>query len=489
MALLWGAMLCCAGIPARAGDLTGAVLQLLQPGLPLDYAPDGDPFAPLVGDAHGWWAPGFVPPEGSVRTFWRRNDFLTRRLTDGHSRADFQARGLVVGGRHRNLSGALGLARESLYLDYVTSEDSYSYTEERDRASLLTRLSTEDGAWTLQVAWPLLPDLENEHAKLGFGLRRRVSEGLLLEGHFEVSSTDGKFDFRVAGEGIETRLNKRQRTVELGGRWRIVPGWEWQGRLKQRDYTALRPISDEPVYEIDPHGRSRSVLAMTTLAPRESWDLVLRGTNDELDAEAESYWGGRQFGEMTYLVGEEKSVLLGARYQSTGGWSLVGDVQLARLRARTRLSTRTWPFTDALGDLLGLTATGRGWVEASWQRWHLGLRWQAAGYSRELGLLWFNILPDGFLRESHSGPIGIGHWAESHDLVVDHLQLGALTWNWRQNWGAWGMEMRLFQFVMASSHGYSPPDSEPGEPPDDLEGSTGGWWGGTWAYLSLSMAF
>jgi hypothetical protein len=352
---------------------------------------------------------------------------------------------------------------------------------------------TNDGRWTLQGTIPLARDSGTvRQTPLGVGLRYRSADNLDLEVSWVSSPLDHHVDLGIADDRVATGLNLDRHQVALAWNWRITSALALAGRAAHSDLESIEPVTDAHRYESQPQGRADALLVVGTFRSGDQWTLALRGTFDELDVAGEAFWGGQRFATLSYLRGDVASGLIAARYNASLSTTIVTDVQVSRLRGEGRLSVRTWPFTEAVIDLLGLTSVGKTWIDSDWQRYHCGVQSRTTTRRLEAGVAWFNIFPDATLREVHSGPFGIGAETTWHDLATDHVQLGAVILGAEFRWGRWHLGGDLYQFVIARAHENLPRDAEepPGRPPPPVpEKQEGGWFGGTYARVQGGIGF
>src|SRR6185503_20170417 len=122
--------------------------------------------------------------------------------------------------------------------------------------------------------------------------------------------------------------------------------------------------------------------------------LLLRRTDHRARFEADASWAGGRFGHLNYAHVDARSWLGAAEWPVPRGRALL-DFESARGRVQARAEVESWPFTDALADLLGARRIARGVGSMRWEVTHAGIeRAVRRTTSVRAGLAWYDLRPE-----------------------------------------------------------------------------------------------
>ena len=306
------------------------------------------------------------------------------------------------------------------------------------------------------------------------------SPRLALQGGASWSRAPARVRASTEGEDFEAPLNAGLRRYQ-GDLWsELVPGVAIEASVSDAEIAPLEGRRVELAYQLEPAGTIRllrgGAVWRLPFGPR----LLLRRTDLRVRLEADASWGGQRFGNLNYANVDATSWLGGIQWPLRRGRALL-DFESASGALQSRADVESWPFTDALADLLGARRIARGTGSLRWEVAHAALERGLYGAARvRAGLAWYDLRPEAALESWRPVFLVFGRTDEErHVLRVRRLQLGEVALG--ADLRLAGLELDLRQVVFARvRRGASAPSASPG--------GTGGAEGGAASSGSRALA-
>ncbi len=478
----------------------GGVLDYLHLGSRCSLGLGGDPFLSPLSDQCGWWS---RVQTGSDRLTWRQVDYqpVTRRGSGGDGELVQRLPDLVLTRRlhHRgwdlHLQGELARPRQDFAWNGQTDR-----MQVRGDGTVLAggfRLGGLVPGLTLQAIAPLWRSTPGgSGADRGFGVRYAHLDWIEAQAHLSRSPHDESFLGVFSGEPVATSLNLLAEQSRYDVRLRLAPRLAAEVSYASTGLGAIQARSTAETYEFIPNGTAIQRQAGLLFEPWSGSRLLLRYTDLDLDLAARAYWGGQRFGLLKYARGTTVSRLVAWQARWGRGWRVLCDAERARMSGATYGKVDSWPFTDLLIDLLGISRSFKGDADLRWTRWHVGLEKTTRRGLLQGGVNWYDLQPEAHLKTWLPYLFGMGQQdVQYHDLTTRRIRLAAVSLGFALPVDSWLFSTRVHQFVYVSSSGADSDDGSGGQqpPPDDPPAASddgpSGWIGGTFLSTSISVRF
>lgn len=324
----------------------------------------------------------------------------------------------------------------------------------------------------------------------GVGLRYSPSSVWAVQWHRAVSVGDEHAFGTILDDPISVRSNLRSQRWELAGR--LSP---WHRLVCELAFHRVRfqphvPSDDRETYQIEPGGDSQGWTASLGLQAGANHRWYFRFRDEQVDVEAAAFWGGQQFGKLNYVRAYLKSRSLGWRMRVARASEIQAEFETASLDGAARAKVESWPFTDTVIDLLGISKIYKGWGSVSWQRLTATAAGPAPWTGRwRLGVSWFDITPTATIESWRPAFLIFGRTDyQQDDLVVERVRLASLLMETNAELGRCDLMLSLQQFVWGDideqgQEGAPTGPSDDGDDGDDKHG----WFGGTYLTVGIAM--
>jgi hypothetical protein len=481
-------------IPCRANPASG-LLDLLNPGIASDLGLGGDPFGSAITDQTSWWGESLQANRTTLLYQLEYFEPVSPWLTRGrgwlrHTGNEVRAASSFPVGNGR-LFGQLGLSHKEQELMVDELGNMYALTGKGAQGDVLIRFQDLPEGLTFQVSAPL--GATSDHMRsmpLGFGIRYGVPDRFIFQASGVRRYYNHALDLVVEDDVINSTLNLSRVILTLDSRLYLSPGSWLAYSFRTNDFGEIDQLTDAYRYEIIPTGRTISYGIDLVTGRQGDFAFLLRGLWLDFDLGGSAYWGGQRFGKINYFRGDHRTGILAFEKTRGPGNRWLADITVTEVRGRAWGKIESWPFTDAIGDLLGYRMTFKGRFRAHWMRLHAGVDRPLGGGRLKVGLVWYNIFPEAQVQNWRSGlgfPIGS---RESFILETDHLQVGALTLGGTVPVGRFHLDLEVFQAVFGNSHNnYQRTEGEGEGLPGETSTDPGGWFGGTYARAGLRFLF
>jgi hypothetical protein len=487
-----------AGATAAAASTEFA--SLLRPGSRSALGLGGDPFRSPLRDECGWWSQPEFTWVPRVRMVSRSSQPLSEgaetggRLSAGETswRVGGETR---IAGRPLSLAGRFSNVRWAGAFDAADGE--LRLSNEGAGAEAALRLEDIVPGLSAQAAGPLW----SEHGRgsapsAGVGVRLHAGHRVVAQASWTGSRRPELLRSDLYGEPLIASLNLRSEQRRLDARVRLPGRLALEASVGREGYAPSAPRSDALAYQLGPEGTSGLDQLSLEWTARPGLRVLARRTQTVFDLEGEASWGGERFAQVNYARAELRSNLVAIEAGIARGARVILDVEHAEAHARARAVLETWPFTPALGDLIGLRRIGRASARARWDRVHTGIeRGLGASGRLQLGAGWYDAWPEGFIESWRPTFLVFGRSDQRVDRIpFARAQLGSATVGLDWRLGGLDCGLALEQFVFAKTFGRGLDSTAPGGPPASSDAppaahGSGRWPGGTSLELSLSRRF
>ncbi len=484
-------------IPGNA-QVAGFVLDGLEPGASA-ADPLPDPFLSAFSDRSGWWSS--VRETGSPQFDFSFLDFhpLTRRLSGNGS--DVHDRRFDL--RHtRPLPlptgpawGSLTYHNQDLQTRLDASNTDLGLHAGGERFDLGLRLGIPDLGLGLQATVPVGPRGSLSARTSGLGIRFVPSPYLGIQFARTWTACSQGIRAEILEEPVPLVLNLQEDARHAAMRLSPFDRLEMETSMREASYSYQDTVSTALAYEFMPNGSSSIRSGTVKFTPRRNHQVLLKYQEGSFDLDGGSYWGGQQFGWLTYARGWQYSRLATWRWQSSKGRSFRLEYESVSLDARFRASMESWPFTSTIIDLLGVRQIWRGEVDLSWHRTTALFSTRCLGRPFQVGMSWFRAYPEASLETWRPAFLIFGSTDyRRDDLEVTRADLLSLLLETSLPLGCLDLTLSLQQFFYGN---FLEPPSEPGtgepgpdpDPDSPLPGLDDGWWGGTYLRVGGVIAF
>ena len=480
--------------PGLANPASG-LLDLLDPGIARDLGLGGDPCMSAVADQTSWWGESLQAERPTLRYGLEYFEPISPWLTRGrgwlrHVGNEVRGASSLPVGQGR-IYGQLGVSHQDQEMHVDELGNRYSLAGKGTQGDVLIRLQDIPEGLAFQVSVPL--GASSDHMRsmpLGFGLRYGIGDRFIFQASKVRRLYNHAVDLLVEDNAIISSLNLARVICTVDSRLYLGRA-SWLGyTFSSNDYQEIDQLTDAYRYEIIPTGRTTSYEIELVIGRQEEYAFLLRGIWLDFDVGGSAYWGGQRFGKINYFQGDHRTGVLAFEKLGGDGNRWLADVTLTEIQGRFWGKIESWPFTDSLADLLGGRMTFKGQFQAHWMRLHVGMDRPVGRGRLKAGLAWYNIFPEAQALSWRSGlgfPIGT---RDFHILETDHLQLGAVALGGAIPWGAFRLDLEVFQVVFGNIHNtFQRPADEEVEFPSGPETEPGGWYGGTFARAGLRYVF
>ena len=484
-------------LPCRAGALPAeAIVDLLHLGSRPDLGLGGDPFLSPAARQTGWWRQDVLDEDDDIRL---RNDQyrpVTRRLSGGATELErvatrMEGRRSVTGfGRRASLGVTLSTIRTSAASDGDLS--SIGLSDEGAAVTAVARLEDLLPGLDVQAQVPVMRSStrrSDDNAALGFHYSPLAA--IQWSSHWSRLHNGDAFDAELDGESVISPLNLRVESAEHRGRVRLPGGFSLEAGIVESDYVEDDDLAGDR-YEFLPTAWSMSRQQSLEWEHPSGWKALVRHSDVAMTADGAGYWEGQRYLRLSHTEAAADGYLAALQVPLGSRSRLLVDAENTDFDAFARIDIDSWRFASWEVAWLGAKKVVQLGGAGQWRRYHLAYEGPWGAWSLGAGATWYDIRPDAYSESWIRVPFSRPQDYEKTALGTSRLDLGAVSLRAERRLGAAYVSAELHQFVYANDHAGDSGDGQdpdPDEPGDGSGDDVGGWFGGTYATMSIGFRF
>jgi hypothetical protein len=484
--------------PSAGAVPADAIINLLHLGSRPDLGLGGDPFLSPAARQTGWWRQDVLDEPSDLRVRSDQHRPVTRRLSGGDT--EFQYVATTVEGRQAlsawDRTFRLGVSLSSVRATAASDGDmsSIGWSDDGASATVVARLENLVRGLDLQAEAPILSSSSRHGGDVAsYGFHFSPATFLQWSSRWSTRHDGNTLDAELDGELVISPLNLRADAVEHRGRVRLPGGFAFEAGITESDYREDAELASSD-YEFLPTAWSMSRQQSLEWEHRRGWRALVRHSDLAMTVEGAGYWEGQRYLRLSHTDAAVESYLAALQIPVGARSRLVIDAETAEFDAFARIDVDSWRFASWEVAWLGAKKVVQLDGAGRWRRYHVGYDGPWGAWSLGAGVTWYDIRPDAYSESWIRIPFARPQDYEKTTLGTPRLDLGAVSMRAERVFGSTLVAAELHQFVYANDHGGEgggdgdipdpDPDPDPGAPDD-----VGGWFGGTYATVSVGFRF